>query len=86
LPCGGRGIPARMHDDAEHARVAGLIAGTEAQAARLAATLRDRCWPGGPADRSEPAARAWVRRWWPERAAAARVPCTCPHGRCVLCN
>jgi hypothetical protein len=44
-----------------------------------------RCWPGGD-DRSEPAARAWVRAWRPARA-MARVPvCRCASGRCGVCN
>ena len=33
------------------------------ETARLMAMLRHRCWPGGQADRMEPPALEWVRRW-----------------------
>jgi hypothetical protein len=77
-----------MPREPDRARVVALIAAARAepQASRLAATLGDRCWPGGGADRTEPAARAWVRRWRPERFAAVLVGCTCPEGRCAVCN
>ena len=75
-----------MHDEADRERVAALIPGAGAQAGRLAASLGDRCWPGGAADRTEPAARAWLSHWRPERLAAVLVRCTCARGRCLLCN
>jgi hypothetical protein len=53
---------------------------------RLAEALRARCWPGGPADRTEPVARGWVRRWRPRTIAIAAFECTCAQGRCALCN
>jgi hypothetical protein len=54
---------------------------------RFAAALARRCWPGGPADRTDPAAIEWVRRWG---AGAGRVPepavCGCAAGLCRVCN
>jgi hypothetical protein len=46
----------------------------------------DACWPGGPADRSEPAALEWVRRWRPDRTEATLPLCSCWAGRCPVCN
>ena len=43
-------------------------------------------WPGGLADRSEPAALEWVRRWGPSRLTADMPDCSCTHGRCAICN
>jgi hypothetical protein len=54
---------------------------------RLVAALIRRCWPGGLADRTEPAAIEWVRRWG---AGVQRIPepdaCACREGRCRVCN
>ena len=44
------------------------------------------CWPGGQGDRSEPAARAWLRLWHPARIEAPLPVCVCAEGRCGLCN
>lgn len=38
------------------------------------------------ADRSEPAAREWVRRWRPQPASVALPECSCAQGRCATCN
>jgi hypothetical protein len=77
----------RMQDGSDRARLTALIAATEdAQGQHLAAVLRDHCWPDGGADRTEPAARAWLRRWHVERLAAAVRSCTCRRGRCAVCN
>jgi hypothetical protein len=59
---------------------------TDAQADQLAAALGQRCWPGGPSDRTEPSAREWVRRWGPRRVGPVALPCSCARGRCRLCN
>jgi len=53
---------------------------------RLATALLHRAWPGGSADRSEPAGLEWVRRWGPANMAPAALTCSCAQGRCVLCN
>jgi hypothetical protein len=54
--------------------------------ARTAAELMRGAWPGGPADRREPAAAEWLRRWRPARAFAAGAACGCAAGRCAVCN
>ena len=59
---------------------------TPADRDRLAAILRSWCWPGGPADRTEPVARGWVSRWGPSCVGAVELECTCARGRCTLCN
>lgn len=49
-------------------------------------TMVARLWPGGPADRSAPSAREWLRRWAPKREVAEPVVCGCAAGRCAVCN
>jgi len=53
---------------------------------RLADILCVRCWPGGGEDRSEPAARAWVRQWGGACCHTVALRCTCAQGRCAICN
>jgi hypothetical protein len=53
---------------------------------RLAAGLMRRCWPGGNGDRTEPAAREWVRLWGPTHAMTPPPVCSCETGRCRVCN
>jgi hypothetical protein len=44
-------------------------------------------WPGGHADRRDPAAVEWVRRWAPARAQRSFMDdCSCAAGRCAVCN
>jgi hypothetical protein len=71
---------------AAEAQIAAAGRRTSADRDRLAKMLRTWCWPGGPEDRTEPAARAWVRRWGPSRLGAIDLECTCAEGRCTLCN
>ena len=52
----------------------------------LAASLERRSWPGGTADRSDPAALPWVRRLGPVRLTPVPPECSCATGRCALCN
>ena len=52
----------------------------------LMLSLARRSWPGGSADRSEPAALEWVRRWGPGRLTASPLDCSCEQGRCAVCN
>ena len=51
----------------------------------IADSLR-RSWPGGSSDRTEPWAKEWVRRWGPARSVARLAACSCPQGRCAICN
>jgi hypothetical protein len=60
--------------------------GGAGDARRMTESIVSFCWPGGPADRSDPGALAWVRRWRPARAAAALPVCSCAHGNCAVCN
>jgi len=53
---------------------------------RLACAMLRRCWPGGTGDRTETVAREWVRRWGPRVAGAVPPACSCPAGRCQVCN
>lgn len=62
-----------------------LAARTPAETLALGARLRESCWPGGE-DRTEPAAREWVRRWGPGGLPPLRLTCACPVGRCTACN
>ena len=68
------------------AHIAAMERRTQDDHELLAGTLSDWCWPGGPADRTEPVARTWVRQWRPARIGPLVVECTCAEGRCALCN
>jgi hypothetical protein len=59
---------------------------TVAETSQLALVMLGRCWPGGTADRSDPSALDWVRRWGPKRLIAMAPDCSCPQGHCPLCN
>jgi hypothetical protein len=56
------------------------------QPATVIGRIVARCWPGGSADRVEPVAVSWVRRWGPGRQIAILPVCTCAAGRCAACN
>jgi len=79
-----------MHESPQDAFLAALVdsvrSRSEVQTAALGASLQRRCWPGGIADRSEPAALPWVRRWGPTRLTPLPPECTCAEGRCLTCN
>jgi hypothetical protein len=72
-----------MADDPIHEHIR---AATDADRVGAAARLLSACWPGGPSDRTEPAARRWLRLWRPSRTAATVPACSCTHGRCAVCN
>jgi hypothetical protein len=63
-----------------------LSARTEAETHRLARALLRRSWPGDTADRREPGAVDWVRRWGPRGPAPLPPACSCSAGRCAVCN
>jgi hypothetical protein len=44
------------------------------------------CWPGGTADRAEPVALRWLRRWRPATADLVLPVCSCSGGHCAVCN
>jgi hypothetical protein len=56
------------------------------EAWRLGLRMLRSSWPGGPDDRTEPAALRWLRRWRPETAGTALPVCSCADGHCVVCN
>jgi len=56
------------------------------ESGRLTTHIADACWPGGPADRTDPVARGWLRMWGPVRIVVAVPACGCARGRCVICN
>jgi hypothetical protein len=68
------------------AHIDAISARTEADGDRLSASLLGQSWPGGVFDRSEQAARDWLRRWRPRRAAVQPIACECASGRCLVCN
>jgi hypothetical protein len=80
-----------MDDQPRSALVAALVdtidRRTTAQTSFVMRTLLGAGWPGGHADRRDPAAVEWVRRWGPS---AAHEPftddCSCAQGRCAVCN
>jgi hypothetical protein len=51
----------------------------------MAALVRG-AWPGGVADRREPGAIEWLRRWGPSGTAPPFSDCSCIDGRCAVCN
>ena len=59
---------------------------TEDDKDRLASMLGGHCYPGGLADRQEPSGVEPLRRWRPGGPAPALLACSCPHGRCRICN
>jgi hypothetical protein len=69
-----------------HEHIESIATRSDRAADRLATTLLHRAWPGDSADRIEPAALEWVRRWGPARLAPDALSCSCAVGRCALCN
>ena len=53
---------------------------------RLLADLVGYSWPGGTQDRTDPAARGWLRHFQAIRPIVAAAECTCQAGRCSSCN
>jgi hypothetical protein len=60
---------------------------TSAQTDWVARSLLRGAWPGGHADRRDPAAAEWVRRWGPAVTGGPYIDdCSCSGGRCAVCN
>ncbi|HEU4977851.1 MAG TPA: hypothetical protein VFT42_03050 [Solirubrobacteraceae bacterium] len=72
--------------DPLHRLIAAIARRSDAEAHALASTLAQRCWPVTTADRDEPLARDWLRRWSPRSAPLPPPACSCAHGRCAVCN
>jgi hypothetical protein len=53
---------------------------------RLTGAVVARCWPGGHADRHDPVAVEWLRRWGPRGLAPVELDCSCAEGHCAVCN
>jgi hypothetical protein len=75
-----------MHDDLIRDHITRLAQRDEQAGRELTARVAGHCWPGGPADRTEPAALRWLRHWRPGRALAPIPVCSCANGRCAVCN
>ena len=52
----------------------------------LVARVTAACWTGGAGDRTDRAAREWLRQWRPEKLGAQIPTCGCAQGRCAICN
>jgi hypothetical protein len=74
-----------MSDDPRD-HISALPGRSETETGHLVARMQRICWPGGSADRTEPAAVAWVRRWRPAGFGAQVPVCSCTQGRCFVCN
>jgi hypothetical protein len=74
-----------MNDDPRD-HISALAGRSASETSNLVARMQRSCWPGGSADRTDPAAIAWVRRWRPARSGAQVPVCSCAQGRCIMCN
>lgn len=76
-----------MTHDELRIHIAASVTASEPAALRgLTSRIISACWPGGHQDRSNPAARAWLRYWRPQRAGAELPVCSCASGHCPVCN
>lgn len=76
----------RRRPDFIAAHISATARRSGAETRSLVSSLVGGSWPGGADDRSEPAAREWVRRWRPGRIGVATPTCSCREGRCAVCN
>jgi hypothetical protein len=79
-----RGYQERADMDAEG--LALHVARASRRDHQLLSDLLVGAWPGGPADRTAPVAREWLRRWTAQRLMAAPATCRCPEARCACSN
>ena len=79
-----------MHDEPRESVVSAVVDAiderTPAQTSFIMAALVRGAWPGGVADRLEPGAVEWVRRWGPDGTLPNYADCSCAFGRCAVCN
>jgi hypothetical protein len=80
-----------MDDQPRSALVAALVESIDARAGHdtdwIGRALVQSAWPAGIADRSDPMAAQWVRRWGPARMQRSYLDaCSCVDGRCSVCN
>jgi hypothetical protein len=75
-----------MDDDEIREHIQAAIVCEASEARRLTYRMLSACWPGGSADRTEPAALGWIRHWRPDTLGASLPACSCASGRCLLCN
>jgi hypothetical protein len=84
------GYTASMHDEPRNDVVAAVVEAiderTASQTNFIMAALVRGAWPGGVADRREPGAIEWLRRWGPSGRAPSYSDCSCIDGRCAVCN
>ena len=67
--------------------VEAIDARTPSQTDFIMAAMVRGAWPGGIADRAEPAAREWVRQWGPKGLDGDYLEdCSCTAGHCLVCN
>jgi hypothetical protein len=74
------------HDALAAAMVRSIATRTPRETRTLVLDLVRRSWPAGPADRLQPTALPWVRRWGPMRVTPVPPACSCAAGRCPVCN
>jgi hypothetical protein len=79
-------VAANAGDPPIGAHIASISTRAESDTERLISVLLGVCWPGGTADRREPGALEWVRRWGPRRSMQIWLACSCKVGRCQVCN
>jgi hypothetical protein len=72
--------------DELRAHIESISSRTQRDVQALTRRLNGRAWPGGPNDRSEPGALAWLRRWRARGPAPSLPLCGCANGRCQVCN
>lgn len=75
-----------MDDDFIRRQIEGNAARASHEHPTAIGRILTACWPGGPADRCQPAALRWLRHWRPATANLVLPVCSCHAGRCALCN
>jgi hypothetical protein len=74
------------HDTLITALIETIAGWTHADKDRLASMLGRHCYPGGPVDRRDPSGIEPLRRSRAGGGTPALLACSCPHGRCRICN